>query len=98
LLNVVLTVPRASPVACATSLAVIAPSAESAPSTFALVAPGAVRAREATVRGAEARFRGAADDGEGVLAGNAERSAGFGVRLGVDFSVGLGRGSSAASA
>jgi hypothetical protein len=41
--RVVLTVGRASPVACATSPAVDAPSLDSAASTFALVSPGAVR-------------------------------------------------------
>jgi hypothetical protein len=91
--------PHTSPVMLATSPAVIAPPAESAPSTFALVAPGAVRARELPAPEEGARLRGAADDRSGVLAAaTAGRSAGLGVRFRVDFGAGCSRRSTAASA
>jgi hypothetical protein len=78
-----------SPVAFATSPAVSAPSADSAARTLALVAPGAVRAREPAAREDRAGFGGVA---------GADWPVDFDVRGGVDFGVGFPRGSSAASA
>ncbi|HEY4828274.1 MAG TPA: hypothetical protein VIH85_15970 [Solirubrobacteraceae bacterium] len=91
----VLTVPRASPVAFATSPAVRARSLESAASTFALVSPRAVRVdlfAPFAVLAVRTRVRAAVGCGaSGVFAGGCDLAV-------LDLGVERSRGSSAASA
>ena len=91
--SVVLTVPRASPVALATSPAVMPPFVERALRTLALVAPGGVRTRELLLATAAAGGLGLAAGALAVAAG-VERA----VVFRGDFDLGLSRGSSAANA